>query len=183
LNVGYSFKRYDFRNLYSEFIPNTLIDWNYNSVFASIKYKIDAYHYLSYTAEYESKSDFNEADFGFSQWNNKIIWDWYFKKIGFYGDVQANFRNYKVRTAYTEADVDLDNELLKYNYYTASFKLKYNWSSNSIMHVGYSREIRETNSTRLERFYRRPFAFFGFTMGWSYTFNRDIERRVPKTSL
>lgn len=183
LNVGYSFKRYDFKNLSSEFIPNTLIDWNYNSVFASIKYKIDSDHYLSYTTELERKSDLNKADFSFSQWNNKLVWDWYFNKIGIYGDLQANFRNYKRRTAYTEADINLDNQLLKYNYYTASIKLKYNWSSNSMIYAGYSREIRETNSTRLERLYRRPFAFFGFTLGWTYTLNREIARKIPTSNL
>lgn len=183
LNVGYSFKRYDFESLTSEFIPNALIDWSYNSVFASIKYKIDDDHYISYTSELERKSDFNKSDFSFSQWNNKLVWDWYFKKIGLYGDLQANFRNYKRRTAFTEADTDLDNVLLKYNYYTANVKLKYNWSSNSMIYAGYSREIRETNSTRLERLYRRPFAFFGFTLGWSYTFNREIVKAIPKTNL
>lgn len=183
LNVGYAFKRYDFERLLSEFIPNTLIDWNYNSVFASIKYKIDNDHYISYTTELERKSDMNKADFSFSQWNNKLVWDWYFNKIGIYGDLQANFRNYKRRTAYTEADTDLDNLLLKYNYYTASFKLKYNWSSNSMLYAGYSREVRETNSTRLERLYRRPYAFFGFTLGWTYTLNREIARKVPTTNL
>jgi hypothetical protein len=183
LNVGYAFKRYDFQSLTSEFIPNTLIDWNYNSVFASIKYKIDNDHYLSYTTELEKKSDMNKADFSFSQWNNKLVWDWYFNKIGIYGDLQANLRNYKVRNAYTEANTNLDNQLLKYNYYTASLKLKYNWSSNSMIYAGYSREIRETNSTRLERMYRRPFAFFGFTLGWTYTFNREIERQAPTSNL
>lgn len=183
LNVGYAFKRYDFQSLTSEFIPNTLINWNYNSFFASIKYKIDNNHYLSYTAELERKSDLNKADFSFSQWNNKLVWDWYFNKIGIYGDLQANFRNYKVRTAYTEASTNLDNQLLKYNYYTANFKLKYNWSSSSMLYAGYSRELRETNSTRLERLYRRPFAFFGFTLGWTYTFNREIERKAPTSNL
>lgn len=183
LNVGYSFKRYDFQNLMSEFIPNTLIDWNYNSVFASIKYKIDNDHYLSFTTELEKKSDMNKADFSFSQWNNKLVWDWYFNKFGIYGDLQANFRNYKRRTAYTEANTALDNQLLKYNYYTANLKIKYNWSSNSMLYAGYSREIRETNSTRLERLYRRPFAFFGFTVGWTYTFNREIERTLPTSNL
>lgn len=183
LNVGYAFKRYDFASLTSEFIPNALIDWSYNSVFASIKYKIDDDHYVSYTTELERKSDFNKSDFSFSQWNNKLVWDWYFKKIGVYGDLQANFRNYKRRTAFTEADTDLDNVLLKYNYYTANIKLKYNWSSNSMIYAGYSREIRETNSTRLERLYRRPFAFFGFTLGWTYTFNREIARAIPTTNL
>ena len=166
-----------------EFIPNTLIDWNYNSVFASIKYKIDNDHYLSYTTELERKSDLNKADFSFSQWNNKLVWDWYFNKIGIYGDLQANFRNYKRRTAYTEADTDLDNLLLKYNYYTANVKLKYNWSSNSMIYAGYASEIRETNSTRLERLYRRPYAFFGFTLGWTYTLNRDIARKIPTSNL
>jgi hypothetical protein len=183
LNVGYAFKRYDFQSLMSEFIPNTLLNWTYNSVFASIKYKLDNDHYLAYTTELERKSDFNEADFSFSQWNNKLVWDWYFNKIGIYGDLQANFRNYKRRTAYTEADMDLDKLLLKYNYYTASIKLKYNWSSNSMMYVGYSREVRETNSTRLERLYRRPFAFFGFTVGWTYTLNREIAQRAPTSNL
>jgi hypothetical protein len=183
VNIGYAFKRYDFQNLTSEFIPNTLINWNYNSIFASIKYKIDNDHYLSYTVELERKSDLNKADFSFSQWNNKLVWDWYFNKIGIYGDLQANFRNYKVRTAYTEASTNLDNQLLKYNYYTASIKLKYNWSSSSMIYAGYSREIRETNSTRLERLYRRPFAFFGFTLGWTYTFNREIEQQVPTSNL
>lgn len=183
INFGYAFKRYDFARLYSEFIPNTLIDWNYNSVFASIKYKIDNDHYLSYTTELERKSDFNKADFSFSQWNNKLVWDWYFNKIGIYGDLQANFRNYKRRTAYTEADTDLDHLLLKYNYYTASLKLKYNWSSNSMLYAGYSREVRETNSTRLERLYRRPYAFFGFTVGWIYTLNREINPKIPSTNL
>lgn len=183
LNFGYAFKRYDFASLASEFIPNTLIDWSYNSVFASIKYKIDNDHYFSYTTELERKSDFDKSDFSFSQWSNKLVCDWYFKKIGFYADLQANFRNYKRRTAFTEADTDLDNLLLKYNYYTANIKLKYNWSSNSMIYAGYSREIRETNSTRLERFYRRPFAFFGFTLGWSYTFNREIAKPIPTTNL
>ncbi len=183
LNVGYAFKRYDFKSLESEFIPNALIDWNYNSIFASIKYKIDDDHYLSYTTELEKKSDMNVADFSFSQWNNKLVWDWYFHKIGVYGDLQANFRNYKKRTAYTEADTDLDALKLKYNYYTANIKLKYNWSSNSILYAGYSREIRETNSTRLERLYRRPYAFFGFTVGWTYTFNREIEQQIPTSNL
>lgn len=183
LNVGYAFKRYDFKSLESEFIPNALIDWNYNSIFASIKYKIDNDHYLSYTTELEKKSDMNVADFSFSQWNNKLVWDWYFHKIGVYGDLQANFRNYKKRTAYTEADTDLDALKLKYNYYTANIKLKYNWSSNSILYAGYSREIRETNSTRLERLYRRPYAFFGFTVGWTYTFNREIEQQIPTSNL
>lgn len=183
LNVGYAFKRYDFKSLESEFIPNALIDWNYNSIFASIKYKIDNDHYLSYTTELEKKSDMNVADFSFSQWNNKLVWDWYFHKIGLYGDLQANFRNYKKRTAYTEADTDLDALKLKYNYYTANIKLKYNWSSNSILYAGYSREIRETNSTRLERLYRRPYAFFGFTVGWTYTFNREIEQQIPTSNL
>jgi len=183
INVGYAFKRYDFESLTSEFIPNTLIDWNYNSVFASVKYKIDNDHYISYTTELERKSDLNKADFSFSQWNNKLVWDWYFKKIGIYGDLQANFRNYKRRTAFTEADTDLDNLLLKYNYYTANFKLKYNWSSNSMIYAGYSREVRETNSTRLERLYRRPYAFFGFNLGWTYTLNREITQKVPSTNL
>lgn len=183
LNVGYAFKRYDFQSLTSEFVPNTLIDWSYNSVFASIKYKIDSDHHISFTTELENKSDFNKSDFSFSQWSNKLVWDWYFNKIGIYGDLQANFRNYKRRTAFTEADTDLDNLLLKYNYYTANIKLKYNWSSNSMIYAGYSREIRETNSTRLERFYRRPFAFFGFTLGWSYTFNREIAKPIPTTNL
>jgi hypothetical protein len=183
LNVGYAFKRYDFASLTSEFIPNALIDWSYNSVFASIKYKVDSDHYISYTTELERKSDFNKADFSFSQWNNKLVFDWYFKKFGVYGDLQANFRNYKRRTAFTEADTDLDNVLLKYNYYTANIKLKYNWSSNSMIYAGYSREIRETNSTRLERLYRRPFAFFGFTLGWTYTFNREIAKAIPTTNL
>lgn len=183
LNVGYAFKRYDFARLMSEFIPNTLIDWNYNSVFATIKYKLDNDHYLSFTTELEKKSDMNKADFTFSQWNNKLLWDWYFKKIGISGDLQANFRNYKKRTAYTEADRNLDYLLLKYNYYTASLKLKYNWSSNSMLYVGYSRDVRETNSTRLERLYRRPYAFFGFTVGWTYTLNREIPERVPVSNL
>ncbi|MEN9942508.1 MAG: hypothetical protein RLZZ91_509 [Bacteroidota bacterium] len=182
LNVGYAFKRYDFKSLESEFIPNALIDWNYNSIFASIKYKIDNDHYLSYATELEKKSDMNVADFSFSQWNNKLVWDWYFHKIGVSGDLQANFRNYKRRTAYTEADTDLDALKLKYNYYTANIKLKYNWSANSMMYAGYSREIRETNSTRLERLYRRPFAFFGFTLGWTYNFNREIARAIPTTN-
>ena len=183
LNVGYSHKRYDFQSLMSEFIPNAAIDWSYNSVFASIKYKIDNDHYISYTAELERKSDFDLADFSFSQWSNKLVWDWYFKKFGIYGDLQANLRNYKRRTAYTEADRDLDRLLLKYNYYTANIKLKYNWSSNSMLFAGYSREIRETNSTRLERLYRRDFAFFGFTLGWTYTLNREIARTIPTSNL
>jgi hypothetical protein len=183
LNFGYAFKRYDFKFLESEFVTNALLDWNYNSIFASIKYKIDEDHYLSYTLELEKKSDMNMADFSFSQWNNKIVWDWYFHKIGIYGDIQANFRNYKRRTAYTEADTDLDKLLLKYNYYTANLKLKYNWSSNSMLYLGYTREIRETNSTRLERLYRRPYAFFGFNIGWTYTLNREIDRIIPTTNL
>jgi hypothetical protein len=183
LNVGYSYKRYDFESLMSEFIPNTVLNWSYNSIFASIKYKIDSDHYISYTAELERKSDFDMADFSFSQWNNKLVWDWYFKKFGIYGDLQANLRNYKRRTAYTEADRDLDRLLLKYNYYTANIKLKYNWSSNSMLYAGYSREIRETNSTRLERLYRRDFAFFGFTLGWTYTLNREIVRSIPTSNL
>jgi hypothetical protein len=183
LNVGYAFKRYDFASLTSEFIPNALIDWSYNSVFALIKYKIDDDHYVSYTIELERKSDFNKSDFSFSQWNNKLVWDWYFNKIGIYGDLQANFRNYKRRTAYTEADSDLDELLLKYNYYTANIKLKYNWSSSSTLYLGYSREIRETNSTRLERLYRRPFEFFGFSVGWTYAFNKEIAKAIPTNKL
>jgi hypothetical protein len=179
LNVGYNYRRCDFESFMSEFLPNTLIDWSYNSVFTSIKYKLDDDHYFLFVTELEQKSDRNKADFSFSQWNNKLVWDWYVNKIGLYGELQANLRNYKRRTAYTEANTDLDNALLKYNYYTANFKLKYNWSSNSMIYAGFSREIRETNSSRLERFNRRPYAFFGFTMGWSYTMNKEVERNLP----
>lgn len=183
LNVGASLKRYDFQNLNSVYIPNTLVDWQYTSIFATLKYKLDNDHYLSFTSELLHKTDFNLADFTFSQWNNKLVCDWYFKKLGFYGDLQANFRNYKRRTAYTESYASQDYLLLKYNYYTANLKLKYNANANSMMYFGYSRELRETNSTRLDRMYRRPFSFFGFSVGWTYTFNTEIKRATPTTNL
>jgi hypothetical protein len=182
-NFGYAFKRYDFKNLQSEFLPNTLIDWQYQSVFATAKYKIDNDHYMAFTTELESKSDFNKGDFSFSQWNNKLVWDWYFNKFGVYGDLQANFRNYKRRTAYTEVNTDDDYLFLKYNYYTVNLKLKYNWNVNSMIYAGYSRELRETNSTQLEKKYRRPFEFYGFSFGWTYTFNKQFERAKPITNL
>lgn len=182
-NFGYAFKHYDFIYLQSDFLPNTLIDWQYHSFFASAKYKLDNDHYMSFTTELERKSDFNEADFSFSQWNNRVVWDWYFHKIGIYGDLQANFRNYKRRMAYTEPSTRDDYLFLKYNYYTANFKLKYNWNESSMIYAGYSRELRETNSTRMEMKYRRPFAFFGFSLGWTYTFNKVIDRTRPVTNL
>jgi hypothetical protein len=183
LNVGVSLKRYDFQNLTSFYIPNTLIDWQYTAIFATMKYKLDNDHYMSFNTELQRKTDFNLADFSFSQWNNRLVWDWYFKKFGIYGDLQADFRNYKRRTAYTELNSNQDYLLLKYNYYTASFKLKYNFSGNSIMYMGYSRELRETNSTRLDKMYRRPFSFFGFSIGWNYTFNTEMKRTKPITNL
>ena len=183
LNIGVSLKRYDFQNLTSVYYPNTLVDWQYTSVFGSVKYKLDSDHYMSYTAELQHKTDFNLSDFTFSQWNNKLVWDWYFNKFGIYGDLQANFRNYKRRTAYTESSTSRDYLWLKYNYYTASLKLKYNVSANSMVYVGYSRELRETNSTRLDKMYRRPFSFFGFSIGWNYTFNTEIKRAIPVTNL
>ncbi|MFM1771662.1 MAG: hypothetical protein RLZZ71_804 [Bacteroidota bacterium] len=174
-NFGYSYKLYDFESLISDFTPNTLINWKYNTVFSTLKYKLDNDHYIAITTELEKKSDDNKSDFSFSQWSNKLVWDWYINKLGLYGELQANLRNYKRRTAYTEADTDLDAVLLKYNYYTAIFKLKYSLSANSTIYAGYSREIRESNSTRLERLYRRPYSFFGFTVGWNYTFQREFE--------
>lgn len=182
-NFGYAFKQYDFESLQSEFSPNTLIDWQYHSVFASAKYKLDSDHYMTFTTELERKSDFNKADFSFSQWNNRLVWDWYFKRIGIYGDLQANFRNYKRRLAYTEESSLDDYLFLKYNYYTANFKLKYNWNANSMIYAGYSRELRETNSTRIEKKYRRPFEFFGFSIGWTYTFNKEFSKSPPVTNL
>jgi hypothetical protein len=182
-NFGYAFKHYDFQTLQSEFLPNTLIDWQYHSVFASAKYKLDNDHYMAFTTELERKSDFSKADFSFDQWNNKIVWDWYFNKVGIYGDLQANFRNYKKRTAYTEANTSEDYLSLKYNYYSANFKLKYNWNESSMIYGGYSRELRETNSTRVEMKYRRPFAFYGFSLGWTYTFNKSIDKSRPVTDL
>jgi hypothetical protein len=182
-NFGYSFKRYDFKYLQSDFSSNTLIDWQCQSVFATAKYKIDNDHYMAFTTELESKTDFNEADFSFSQWSNRLVWDWYFNKFGIYGDLQANFRNYRKRTAYTEDDTDDDYLNLKYNYYTLNLKLKYNWSSNSMLYAGYSRELRETNSTRLDRKYRRSFEFYGFSVGWTYTFNKQYESVKPMTNL
>ncbi|MFA9220368.1 MAG: hypothetical protein ACEQSL_04215 [Sediminibacterium sp.] len=183
LNVGLSLKRYDFQKLTSVYIPNTLVDWQYTSIFATLKYKLDNDHYMSFNTELQRKTDFNLADFSFSQWNNRLVWDWYFKRFGIYGDLQANFRNYKRRTAYTESNSNQDYLLLKYNYYTASFKVKYNFSANSMMYLGYSRELRETNSTRLDKMYRRPFSFFGFSIGWNYTFNTEIKRSKPITNL
>jgi len=182
-NFGYAFKQYDFESLRSDFLPNTLIDWQYHSVFASAKYKLDNDHYMSFTTELERKSDFDKADFSFSQWNNRLVWDWYFKRIGIYGDLQANFRNYKRRVAFTEESFRDDYLFLKYNYYTANFKLKYNWNANSMIYAGYSRELRETNSTRIDRKYRRPFEFFGFSIGWTYTFNKDFSKSPPVTNL
>lgn len=183
LNVGVSLKRYDFQNLTSFYIPNTLLDWQYTSIFATLKYKLDNDHYMSFNTELQRKTDFDLADFSFSQWNNRLVWDWYFKKFGINGDLQADFRNYKRRTAYTESNSNQDFLLLKYNYYTASFKLKYNFRPNSMMYVGYSRELRETNSTRLDKMYRRPFSFFGFSIGWNYTFNTEIKKSTPITNL
>jgi len=183
VNAGVSWKRYDFQNLTSFYIPNTFIDWQYTSVFATIKYKLDNDHYIAYTSELLRKTDFNLADFAFSQWNNKLVWDWDFKKIGIFGDLQANFRNYKRRTAFTEIDEDIDNQLLKYNYYSASLKFKYNWSSSSLLYFGYTREVRETNTTRIDKMYRRPFSFFSVSLGWTYTFNREIKRAAPVTNL
>ena len=182
-NFGYAFKQYDFKTLQSEFLPNTLIDWQYHSVFASVKYKLDNDHYMAFTTELERKSDFNKADFSFAQWNNKILWDWYFNKVGIYGDLQANFRNYKKRTAYTEENTSDDYLSLKYNYYSANFKLKYNWNESSMIYAGYSRELRETNSSRIDMKYRRSFAFYGFSLGWTYTFNKSIDKSRPVTNL
>jgi len=182
-NFGYAFKHYDFQTLQSEFLPNTLIDWQYHSVFASAKYKLDNDHYMAFTTELERKSDFSKSDFSFDQWNNKIVWDWYFNKVGIYGDLQANFRNYKKRTAYTEENTSEDYLSLKYNYYSANFKLKYNWNESSMIYAGYSRELRETNSTRIDMKYRRSFAFYGFSLGWTYTFNKSIDKSRPVTDL
>ncbi len=72
---------------------------------------------------------------------------------------------------------------LKYNYYTANFKLKYNWSPNSMIYFGYSRDLRETNSSRLDKKYRRSFEFFGFSFGWTYTINKELSKSPPLTNL
>lgn len=170
LQLDLKYHKQFFDVLKMEINNNDPIEWRYLTVYGSYKYKINKDKYVTAFSQFYKKNDFNKADFTFWQWTTGLSGEWKIRKIGF--TTSANFirRNYLTRMAYIAPKMKDDSILLNYTYLNANVSIKYYIKDNFELFAGVFAEKRLTNSTRIDKQYRRPYETYTISAGLVYNF-------------